>query len=226
MENLLINHRCQQDWKNASELKQIDDELTLKPLQPIALHHFLPQGIKRGTIFEVYGRRSSGRTAVSQHILGSATTAGEVCAVVDLADSFHPASACAAGVQLNRIVWVRCGRNPEYAMRACDLLLHAGGFGVVNLDLCGADPRTVHKIPVSYWYRFRNAIERTPTVLLVCGDLSHARSCSHNGLQTQLKAASWLRTGPLSLLRGIDIHAVASKTPFLRPFSSFLKRAV
>jgi hypothetical protein len=226
MANLLVNPRYQQYWQNASELEQSGEESGFKPLQPLALQHILPQGIKRGTIFRVYGRRSSGKAALSQHILGSATAAGEVCAVVDLADSFHPASACAAGVQLNRIVWVRCEKNAEYAMRACDLLLHAGGFGVVNLDLCGADLRTVNKIPVSYWYRFRNAIEQTSTVLLVCGDLSQARSCSHNGLQTQLKAASWVKTGPLSLLRGIDIQAVASRTPFLRPFSSFLKRAV
>jgi len=226
MANLLTGSRYPQRWKNASELKQLDEKLSFKPLQPFHLRHLLPQGIKRGTIFEVYGRRSSGRTAVSQHILGSATAAGEVCAVVDLAGSFHPASACAAGIQLNRIVWVRCGKNTEYAMRACDLLLHAGGFGVVNLDLCGADLRAIHKIPPSYWYRFRNAIERTPTVLLVCGDLSQARSCSNNGLQTRLKAASWVKTGPLSLLRGIEIQAIASKTPFVRPFSFFLKRAV
>jgi hypothetical protein len=225
MANLIVGSRYPQNWKNASELEQLDEELSFKPLQPFALRHFLPQGIKRGTIFEVYGRRSTGRTAISLQILGTSTAAGEVCAVVDLADNFHPASARAVGIQLNRIVWVRCGKNAEYAMRACDLLLHAGGFGVVNLDLGGADRRTVNKIPVSYWYRFRNEIERTPTVLLVCGDLSHARSSSHNGLQTQLKAVSWV-TGPLSLLRGVDIHAVASKTPFLRPFSSFLKRAV
>ena len=106
-------------------------------------------------------------------ILAHATQRGEVCAVVDLEDSFHPASAQAAGVVLDQVIWVRCRGNAEHTMRAADLLLHAGGFGIILLDLCEASARVLNRIPLSYWHRFRRAVEDTPTILLICGD-----SCS------------------------------------------------
>ena len=51
-----------------------------------------------------------------------------------------PAPAASAGVELSKLVWVRCGGNAEHALRAADLLIQAGGFGVVALDLAEAAP--------------------------------------------------------------------------------------
>src|SRR5579863_1073484 len=113
-------------------------ELSTEPKFPNlfvpAFHSVLEEGLARGILVEICGRRSSGRTAGCLHVLAQATRRGEVCAVVDLYDSFHPASAQAAGVVLERLIWVRCQLNAEHAMRAADLLLHAGGFGVIWLD--------------------------------------------------------------------------------------------
>ncbi len=168
--------RCLELCKSASTLPVTQEASNFIPLQSEALKGLFPAGLARGAIAEVSGRRSSGRTAICLHILAQATARGEVCAVVDLDDSFHPASAVVAGVKLSRVIWVRCGGNAEHAMRAADLLLHARGFGVVLLDLCEADARALNRIPLSYWYRFRRAVEHTPTILLLITAVAQARS--------------------------------------------------
>jgi hypothetical protein len=197
--------------------------LTGRPIQPIrasALCDFkaqpkwqplfvpalpvLPDGVPRGSIVEILGRRSAGRTSALFHMLAQATRRGEVCAIVDTNDNFHPASAVDAGVRLDRLVWVRCRDNPEHAMRSADLLLHAGGFGVVALDLCETSVRILNRIPLSYWFRFQRAIESTPTILLVSARSSQARSCSVNALELELKVSHWSGSEPFRLLQGFE----------------------
>ena len=65
------------------------------------------------------------------------------------------------GVALERLLWVRCNRKPDYALKAADWILHGGGFGVVILDLCDASPEMLRRIPLPWWYRFRRAVEST-----------------------------------------------------------------
>jgi hypothetical protein len=149
------------------------------------------------------------------HILAQATQRGEICAVIDLHDSFHPMSAVSSGVLLDRVVWVRCRGNAEHALRAADLLLHAGGFGVVLLDLCEASARVLNRIPISYWYRFRRAIENTATVLLLCADTHQARS-SLVTLELRPQRFRWSGQMPFRVLRAIEGVAV-SKTAAVPP---------
>ena len=191
--------------KSASTLQH--SEPKFPALLVPALKELFRKGLSRGIIAEVNGRRSSGRTAMTFHVLAEATARGEICAVIDLYDSFHPTSAAAAGVQLDRILWVRCRGNAEHAIRAADLLLHAGGFGLVLLDLCEATPRILNRIPLSYWYRFRRAVEHTPTILLLCADGGKAKSCSSVAVQLQLKKSHWSGQAPFLLLRSIQILA-------------------
>lgn len=172
----------------------------------------MPKGLSRGILAEVNGPRSSGRTSLALKILAQATAHGEICAVVDLYDSFHPASAQIAGVQLDRILWVRCRGNAEHAIRVADLLLHAGGFGVVLLDLCEANSRVLNRVPLSYWYRFRRAVEHTPAVLLICADSAQAKSCSSIGLEIKPQAFHWTGKAPFLLLRAIQITATLRRT--------------
>ncbi|MGI8959144.1 MAG: hypothetical protein ACR2IV_05155 [Bryobacteraceae bacterium] len=54
--------------------------------------------------------------------------------MVDANDQFQPASAAAVGVELSRIIWVRCGGNAEHALGAADLVVHAGGSGTLVLE--------------------------------------------------------------------------------------------
>ena len=115
----------------------------------------LTGGFPRGAISEIT-RPGKLRTHHLVHSLLAASTAKlEICAYIDTDDSFDPVSAAAAGVALSQLVWIRCGHNAGHALKAADYLLHAGGFGVVVLDLCQVTPRVANRIPISYWYRFR-----------------------------------------------------------------------
>ena len=193
----------------ASELQQKHHETGYKLIQINHLEEIFPQGIRRGATLEITGARSSGRLSVSLPILVAATGGGEVCAVVDLHNSFDPAAAVMAGVQLERMIWVRCGGNIEHAIRATDLLLHAGGFGVVALDLCEANALQLNRIPLSYWHRFRRAIEHTPTVLLVIADSPQAKASSGGSIHTKRKGILWSGSRATPLLEGLEIYATA-----------------
>jgi hypothetical protein len=199
-------------WKTAATLHALRDRPKFVPLQVPSLKKVIENGLSRGVIAEITGGRSSGRTSLYLHILAQATRRGEVCAVVDLYDSFHPASAAATGVRLERLLWVRCHGNAEHAMHAADLLLHAGGFGVVLLDICEASPRVLNHIPLSYWYRFQRAIENMPTILTVCAEISQVRSSSSNKLQLRREVVDWRGKAPFLVLHGIEAKAILHKT--------------
>jgi hypothetical protein len=177
-------------------------------------------------LLDLHGKRSSGRLSLCLHVLAAATQRGEICAIVDLHNSFDPASAARAQVRLEKIVWVRCNGNAAHAIRAADLLLHAGGFGVVLLDLCEASARMLNRIPLSYWYRFRRAVENTPSIVLICADFPQAKSCARNNVQLKLKALRWSGSAPFLLLRGLETEAVQQKLASIRPEPLFLAAAV
>jgi RecA/RadA recombinase len=123
-------------------------------------------GLPRGAVTEIWGSATSGKTTFFTSFLARATASGEYCSLVDASDSFDPAAACRAGADLGRLLWVRC-RNVEQALKAADLLAHAGGWGVIVMDLAGVASPVVRRIPMSWWYRFRRAVEHTPTSFLV-----------------------------------------------------------
>jgi len=105
-----------------------------------ALDQLLGGGFPGGRLSEVAGPPSSGRTSLALALLARVTRAGELCALVDVADAFDPASADAAGADLERILWVRAPRLRE-ALRSTERLLDARGFALVLLDLAIADLR-------------------------------------------------------------------------------------
>src|SRR6202166_4794001 len=69
----------------------------------------LTGGLPRGCLTEICGPPSSGRTTLILAALAAATRRGEFCVVVDASDALDPHSAAAAGVELDRLLWVRCG---------------------------------------------------------------------------------------------------------------------
>jgi len=165
----------------------------------------LTGGLPRGCLTEVSGADSSGRTSLMLSALAAATRREEICALIDVSDAFDPYSAAAAGVDLGRLLWVRCGshaqasalsrrrRQPaslqewerrrmedpvEQALRATDLLLQSSGFGMVAIDLAGTTPKMARRIPLTTWFRFRRAVENTPAILLVIGVESCTQSCA------------------------------------------------
>lgn len=196
--------------------RSLRQEPKFRPLQVRGLHKLFEKGLARGVIAEISGSRSSGRTSACFHILAQATAAGEICAIIDLYDSFHPASALTAGVRLEQLLWVRCRGNAEHAMRAADLLLHAGGFGVVLLDLCEGNSRMLNRVPLSYWYRFRRAIEHTPTILLICGGDNTYKPCTFFKLKLKRKVLHCSGKAPFILFRGIEASAILQHTSAIR----------
>src|SRR3954468_17835260 len=98
-----------------------------------AFDHFLG-GLPRGSVTEIYGPATSGKTTFLTSFLARATAAGEFCALVDATDSFDPLSASTANADLTRLLWVRC-HGIEEALKATDLLVHSGGWGLVAMDL-------------------------------------------------------------------------------------------
>ncbi|HYM76104.1 MAG TPA: hypothetical protein VE377_09015 [Candidatus Dormibacteraeota bacterium] len=205
----------------------------------------LTGGLPRGCLTEICGPASSGRTAVLLAALAAATRRGEYCAVIDASDALDPHSVAAAGIDLDRLLWVRCSddsprrhrdtekngnkaegcpisRAPsareacpepvervrlspqaafdfdrtgsrqsehrlEQLLRATDLLLESGGFGLIILDLADLPPQSARRIPLTTWFRFRRAIEHKPTILLAIEQHPIAGSCS--SLLLQLRTA-------------------------------------
>jgi hypothetical protein len=177
----------------------------------------LTAGWPRGCLTEICGAASSGRTTLLLAALAAATRRGEFCALVDASDALDPHSAAASGIALDRLLWVRCGENSprrrgdaekkeskqnfkfgqgdsapaehrlEQLLRAADLLLESGGFGLIALDLADLPLQTARRIPLATWFRFRRAVEHTPTVLLAIERHPIAGSCS--SLLLKLEAA-------------------------------------
>jgi len=197
-------------------------------------------GLPVGAISEVTGPESSGRTSLALAFVAERTKQGQVCAWVDAHDAFDAESAAANGVDLKRLLWVRCAAptdkhaakkvqysgsidekhtsgakahadfsdsdtrdkslvyriNPwptartsfsaackakpwprlDQALRATDLLLQAGGFAALVLDLGNTEPEHGCRIPLATWFRFRQAADRTRCSLVVLAREPFAQS--------------------------------------------------
>src|SRR5947209_4203883 len=70
-------------------------------------------GFPRGSLVELCGPASSGRTSLAFSLLAQATERQEACAFVDVSDSLDPSSLAAAGVELPRLLWIRCGETED-----------------------------------------------------------------------------------------------------------------
>lgn len=83
------------------------------------LDALLSGGFPRGSLVELCGDASSGRTSLAFSLLAQATERQEACAFVDVSDALDPLSLAAAGVELSRLLWIRCGesdsREPDLA---------------------------------------------------------------------------------------------------------------
>ena len=138
----------------------------------------LTGGLPRGAISEIFGPASSGRTSMMFSMLAHATTHDEICALIDINDVFAPAAAVEAGINFDRLLWIRCGGSLENAFKAADMLLHAGGFGLVILDMADVAGKDARRIIPSWWYRFRRTVENRPTSIVVMSEEACTRSCA------------------------------------------------
>ena len=260
---------------------RIPAALTLRPriVRPVAptgiesVDELLDGGLPLGAISELTGPACSGRTSLTLSFLARITREDRVCAWIDVSDALDPVCAAATGVDLARLLWVRCGVQPvsehsastfalpqkclipplaikglhgggfgphprseakgvsaavghllhpqdtagrcaepprrapaiqeafapsaqlapenrsvrrtasarpwsrmEQALRAADLLLQAGGFSAIVLDMAGIAPECATRIPMATWFRYRAAAERTQASLLLLTQSPCAKS--------------------------------------------------
>jgi len=313
----------------------------LQPSGVTELDAMLGGGFPRGSLVELCGPASSGRTSLAFSLLAQATERQEPCAFVDVSDSLDPISLAASGVELPRLLWVRCGetgdrepdlktssyfapadkemtrtrgldsaskkpmpihgwrhprelmrgvdkaipslvgkqtafaksvqlnvvarcageqverdrelprrgfRSPrslpslresspqpqvrsgarsgkpwkrlEQALKTTDLLLHSGGWGVVVVDLGGISWVDARRIELSTWFRFRRAIENTPTILILLGEESCAKSCASLVLRCKRRVDNWSRAAAsvesgVSTLEGFEVQGEVKRSRVL-----------
>lgn len=148
------------------------------------------------------GPRSSGRTAVLQSSLASAITRGETVALVDPACAFDPWAAVRAGIPLERLLWVRGGTR---ALAATEVLMNAGGLGLVVLDL----DETPVRAPTAAWVRLKQVAERQGTALLVVA--AQRPQGVGGGVVVSLQRLGAKDTAPSAMLRMLGARAVLER---------------
>jgi recombination protein RecA len=274
-----------------------------------AIDAVLDGGLPVGAVTEMIGAECSGRTALALSFLAQLTKAERVCAWIDVSNALSPESAAATGIDLKRLLWVRCGVQPvsqpmfssqgdfalpekylappaakkglhgggfgphpraetkglsdgvsdllrrdavaprcaepqrrirveletvephtlrpskrynppthtkpwsriEQALRVTDLLLQAGGFSAIVLDLGSIAPEHVSRIPLATWFRYGAAAERSRTSVLLL--TQHACSKSSAGLVLRLQAGSPL-SGESTVLVGLERYVEVSRQRF------------
>ena len=142
-------------------------------------------GLARGRISEVIGPVSSGKTTVAAAFASTASRRGEVIGWIDVPGAFDPCSLEAAGAEPTRILWVSFAkkapsshrtfinkeRERRIELKAAEMLLEAGGFGLVVIDF---GPMR-YPLSQSASLRLARAAERSGTAVLalattrVCG---------------------------------------------------------
>ena len=166
---------------------------------------------RRGSLAEVAGHASSGKTSLMMMMLAKLTTAGEICAVVDSSDGFDPCSAVLAGVELENLLWVKCGGDVEKAFMSADYLVQAKGFGAIWLDLNGLSTRKLRMVPKTYWYRYRTRIKETPTMMLVTSAEPITGSASQQSFLFERERTIWSGRGRFKLLREFHLKMHSRK---------------
>jgi recombination protein RecA len=100
----------------------------------------------------------------------------------------------------------------EQALKVTDLILHNGGFGAVLMDLGDVPPFNARRIPLATWFRFRRAVDNTPTVFLLLTREPCAQTCASLVLRCQRCRERWSQaTEPnsasgVATLEGLDLE--------------------
>jgi recombination protein RecA len=115
----------------------------------------------------------------------------------------------------------------EQALKVTDLILHNGGFGAVLMDLGDVPPLNARRIPLATWFRFRRAVDNTPTVFLLLTREPCAQTCASLVLRCQHCRERWSQASALNgssemvvTLEGLDLEVEVMRRQALQPRSS------
>ena len=284
---------------------------TLRPVLATGIQtvdELLEGGLPLGAITEIVGPEGSGHTSFALSFLARVTQSERVCAWIDVSDTLDPESAAAAGVDLSRFLWVRCGVQPashaqpaqrvfslpekylippitkkglhgggfgshprnevkglseavggllqpeafaprcaepqrkerpnnevfkpnsqqivkrkgpasfgkpwgriEEALRVADLLLQAGGFSAIILDLGSIAPGFASRVPLATWFRYRAAAEQTQATLLLLTQHPCAKSSAE--LLLRLRSGNAL-DDEVSVFTGVEYCVEVARQRF------------
>src|SRR4051812_30135535 len=194
------------DLESLLRLKKLDHTVTtlepvecdldarwLVPTGIAVLDERLHGGFPRGQLSEVVGGRSSRRLAVMVSTMAGATRRGEAVAYIDPLDMFDPPSAAASGIDFSRLLWIRgeatssarvslsceygtLQKSVDRAVKSLNLVLQAGGFGLVVLDLAEIPGHVLRRLPFTTWLRLHRVIEGSETACVLLGSEPVSRS--------------------------------------------------
>jgi len=173
----------------------------------------LGQGFRKGSVGEIVGNASSGRTALALAIAAQASRE-DLVAWVDPLDRFSPQAALHAGVEFRNFVWLRGTPTKERALAdaigAAHALAAASLFDIVVLDFADLPERLLKALPTAWNVRLLRAFESTETACVVLSR-SHWGG-SPRGLSIRLRAEKRLfaQTGHGRLLKRLTLAATQS----------------
>ena len=99
----------------------------------------------------------------------------------------------------------------EQGLRVCDLLLQAGGFSCIVLDMGSLSAEYALRIPLATWFRFRSAAERLQANVLLL--TQHACSRNSAGLVLRLDPGSLLQEDT-TVFTGLEHRAELARQRF------------
>jgi len=204
LETVLRDRKLDRTLTTALSAAERRDDSAAIATAVAALDTCLRGGLPRGQLSEIVGPASSGRTTLALQILAAATRRGEIAALVDTFDRLDVTSAAAAGIDLERLLWVRGpsislgsriatslesgsgeqGGAVNRALKAVNLVLQAGGFSCVVLDLADVPSIALRGIPFTTWLRVQRIIEGSDTACVLMA--SHPLARSAGGLTLSL----------------------------------------
>lgn len=174
----------------------------------VSLDEALGGGLPRGALVEFVGRGSCGRFSTLIAALQQMTSAGEAAALVDQGSQLDPQAAAAAGIDLERLLWLRPKRLDD-SLAAAEMLTTTG-FKLVTLDL--GLPPVLGRPPLAAWLRLARSAASHQAVILV-GSPYRLSGCAATAVLSSGRGRGrWSgRAGGLRLLDGISARLELDK---------------
>ena len=211
--------------------RAIEDENLPTHCEP--LDRLLQGGIRRGRLTELVSWGSSGRFSMVLGALSATTRGGEAAALIDLGDALSPSSADAAGVELERLLWVR-PRNIKEALLATEAII-ACGMPLVVLDL-GVPPIPGGRGAEAFWLRLHRSAQSRRSAVLVTSPYRVTGTAAHVVIESKNRRVAWHGSGlqprllaqlsnRIELAKGPGWQRMGAENLIFRPQSSVAEAA-
>jgi hypothetical protein len=179
-----------------------------------AAHGWDPRGLDRllhafpaGELSEIAGPWSAGAGSLLLALIARVTASGQHVALVDGADAFDPTTAMTAGVDLERLLWLRCRGRSREAWSASDLVVRCAGFALVALDL--GEPRLIRRerMPYALCRRLKLAAEQSGAILVLRVPQPIAGTAAALAVSLRRLESRWIGQPRATRLAGITAEA-------------------